>query len=161
MNGNFFQSADCNVVRLLIVSLTSLSLHAGVVPGRWEKVEKTVERGEVVTVELKSGDRSPWRFWRLTPQAVVFDNGLGGFFKIERNRIASISRERCRGDDLAQMRAFAVLIPLVVGGVVGHNASRTAGIATGAALGGFLTYGVIYCTREELLYVARPSAAAP
>ena len=59
------KSVRIQIVSLMLAGLISMSAHAEVIPGRWEKVS-ALEIAARITVELKSGDRIQGQFRGLS-----------------------------------------------------------------------------------------------
>ena len=59
------KSCRIQIVSLILAGLISLPAHAGVIPGRWEKVS-ALEMASSITVEMKNGDRVSGQFRGLS-----------------------------------------------------------------------------------------------
>ena len=63
------ESCRTRLVALVLVGLVVLPLHAGVIPGRWEKVSQ-LEAGASLAVEMKNGDRVKGHFMGLSESSL-------------------------------------------------------------------------------------------
>ena len=69
MNGKLMQSCRMQIVSLILAGLILQPVRAGVIPGRWEKVEN-LDLGARITLELKNGDPLEGHFEGLSASGV-------------------------------------------------------------------------------------------
>ena len=69
MNGKLMQSCRLQIVSLILAGLILQPVRAGVIPGRWEKVEN-LDLGARITLELKNGDPLEGHFEGLSASGV-------------------------------------------------------------------------------------------
>ena len=74
---------------LVALILGSLSVQAGVVPGRWDKVEAQPV-GTVMNVELNSGERLVGRLTDIEPTAMVIETE-NGVRRMDRTEVQEVS----------------------------------------------------------------------
>jgi len=111
---------------LTIAFLTINSLTAGVVPGRWEKVE-SLKEGTRILVEIKSGNRLEGAFKRVSPQELTIIDPGGSDRQVPKTAVARIVTAEKVKDGLTN----GMLIGMGVGtGIaVGAVALATGGVS--------------------------------
>jgi hypothetical protein len=124
------------VVLLLITILAAAPLQGQVLPGRWEKVE-ALQRGTVIIIKLKTGDRLEGAFESVRPDAVALTEGSAQERTIPRSMIQRIEISVQAPDRLRN----GTLIGLWVGAV--------AGIAGMVAFANAKTDGPVYWWDED------------
>jgi hypothetical protein len=98
------------ILFFLVVANSWLS--AGVVPGRWEKVEALME-GQAVTVKLESGEEIKAMYKDLTEVSILLDRGGEEELEIPKSAIVTvISQKRICDDSLGN----GAIIGAAVGG---------------------------------------------
>ena len=65
MRSQTTKSRRIQIVSLILAGLISIPAHAGVIPGRWEKVS-ALEMASPITVEMKNGDQISGQFRGLS-----------------------------------------------------------------------------------------------
>ncbi len=106
--------------------LATATLEAGVIPGRWEKVEG-LQEGTRIVVEIKSGDRLEGAFKRVSPQELTVIDSGGSDRQVPKTAVAKIVTAEKVKDGLTN----GMLIGMGVGtGVaVGAVALATGGVS--------------------------------
>ena len=116
--------------------LTTTSLDAAIVPGRWEKVE-ALEEGYAITVKLDSGERFKASYVGFTDEAIILKRDSGEELEVPKAAVVKVtSQSRDSNDGLRN----GALIGAAVGGGFG------------------LTLGLYYADRDEYGYVALVTA---
>jgi len=72
-----------------LTALTATSLNAGVVPGRWEKVD-ALQQGEPITVTLKAGDLINATFVHLSPEILTISTCTDSHTKVPRHEVSRV-----------------------------------------------------------------------
>ena len=83
------------VIVLILVGLLSVPAQAGVIPGRWEKVQ-TLPLGPQITVEVKNGDRTEGQLEGLSPSELSLRTGSAqaGIPRADIDRITTREADR-------------------------------------------------------------------
>jgi hypothetical protein len=127
-------------VAATLVIMLSTNLMAGVVPGRWEKMEKEGV-GSRITVTLSSGDVIAGAFKSMTEDGLVIFGADGTEQLLRKADVTKIITADVRGDSLsngALIGFLSVGVPLVIlGGVEGARHGDTGIlVASGLLWGG-------------------------
>jgi hypothetical protein len=102
-------------VSLTLVSVLTFEIQAGVIPGRWEKVE-TIPRGLPIVVILTGGDRMEGTFQRADHRSVQIETSRGVALSFPKDGISLIrSQDKFDNDGLAN--------GVIIGAVAGAGAS--------------------------------------
>ncbi len=109
----------------------STLLQAGVIPGRWEKVDAQTP-GTGLTVIMKSGDRFDCAFKELQMDTLVVETSSG------ERRIPKVDIQRLETSELV---SDPVKDGTLKGAVIGAVALGVLGASVGAALGNFFGGG--------------------
>ena len=106
--------------------LATATLEAGVIPGRWEKVDG-LQEGTRIVVEIKSGDRLEGAFKGSSPQELTVTDPAGSDRQVPKTAVAKIVTAEKVKDGLTN----GMLIGMGVGtGVaVGAVALATGGVS--------------------------------
>ena len=115
-----------STIVVVLGMLATATLEAGVIPGRWEKVE-ALEEGTRIVVEIKSGDRLEGAFKRVSPQELTIIDPGGSDRQVPKTTVAKIVTAEKVKDGLTN----GMLIGMGVGtGVaVGAVALATGGVS--------------------------------
>lgn len=103
---------------IALMLLSTGFLPAGVIPGRWEKVD-ALSSGKPISVTLKPGDRLMVRFKSATPDSLTVVDPSGHELTLPKSQVQLITRD----DD---------------GVTDGTLTGMAAGFAAGAAFGAFI-----------------------
>ena len=88
-------------ILFVVGSMLFAQTWAGVIPGRWEKVE-TIPNGLPIIVVLKAGDRVQGTFLQADDRSVQLENSRGIVVTLPKDAISRIrSREKFENDGLA------------------------------------------------------------
>ena len=110
-------SARILVIFVLVATATALP-RAGVVPGRWEKVE-ALEEGYAITVKLDSGERFKASYVSFTDEAILLKRDSGEELEVPKAAVGKItSQSRDSNDGLRN----GAIIGAVAGGVLALGA---------------------------------------
>ncbi len=102
-------------VLLTLVSVPASEIQAGIIPGRWEKVE-TIPQDLPIIVILTGGDRIEGAFQRADDHSVQLETSRGVPLSVPKDGISLIrSQDRFENDGLAN--------GVIIGSVVGIGAS--------------------------------------
>ena len=155
-----------SITALVLVALTGPSMLAGVVPGRWEKVD-ALRKGTLITVLLESGDRLEGEF-RGSDSAALFLDVDGKQIPIPRSGVQKVVRSTPEKDSPWNGAAIGSAVGLGAGIATGlawaaaqsEEGEQGVGILVFAPIGagiGLLTGYMIdeNRTRQEVLYSAR------
>jgi hypothetical protein len=115
---------------------TVSALSAGVVPGRWEKVQSLTE-GYAVTIKLEGGEEIKALYKGFTEEGLLLDKDSGEKLEIPKSAVVTItSQQRISNDGLGN------------------------GAIIGAAIGGgfALTVGLLLADGDDAGYVAAVTA---
>ena len=82
---------------IALVVLLTTSLQAGVIPGRWEKVE-TLGQGAEIIITMKSGDRLEGAFRHPDAEALFVVEVNGSERQIPKREVAKVVRPLVKGD---------------------------------------------------------------
>ncbi len=106
-----------SVITLLLLLTTSLQ--AGVIPGRWEKLDSQPP-GKQIIVTLKTGDRMEWDFKSSGPDDLTVTDPSGTERKVPKSEVQTIDSVEKTGDSLlngtligAAVCGTLFLIPLI------------------------------------------------
>ena len=116
------KSVRIQIVSLLLAGLISMPAHAGMIPGRWEKVSD-LDLGTPITVELKNGDQVEGDFEGLSESGVDIETHSARAI-IPRADIQTITARKMGG------RANGATVGAAIGAAISFI-----GIATGRASG--------------------------
>ena len=143
--------------------LTTTSLGAATVPGRWEKVE-ALEEGYAITVKLDSGERFKASYVGFSDEAILLKRDSGEELEVPKAAVVKVtSQSRDSNDGLRN----GAIIGALAGGAVGlivpqftegdNNPGNVAlSIAVFAAMGMGVGVGVDAIVKgHEVLYQAR------
>ncbi len=78
-----------SIAALAVIVLSGSFLSAGVIPGRWDKVQ-TLNPGTPIEVRLQSGDRMACIFEGLSSEELTVTRYVGGELKLPRSEVAVI-----------------------------------------------------------------------
>ena len=85
---------------LILVTMATSSLQAGVIPGRWEKVQ-ALEEGYAVKVKLESGEGIKASYAGFTEESLLLKRDSGEELEIPKSAVVTVtSRERVSNDGL-------------------------------------------------------------
>ena len=115
-----------STIVVVLGMLATATLEAGVIPGRWEKVDG-LQEGTRIVVEIKSGDRLEGAFKRVSPQELTVIDPGGSDRQVPKTAVAKIVTAEKVKDGLTN----GMLIGMGVGtGVaVGAVALATGGVS--------------------------------
>jgi hypothetical protein len=142
---------------------TTTSLNAGIVPGRWERVE-ALEEGYAITVKLDSGERFKASYLGFTDNTIILKRDSGEGLEVPKAAVIKVTSQSRKSNDGLRNGA---IIGAVAGGAVGlivpqvtegdNNAGNVAlSIALFAAMGMGVGVGVDAMVKgREVLYQAR------
>ena len=148
-----------SLVSLVVVS--TVSVPAGVVPGKWQKVD-ALQPGTQIKVTLKAGDRIECIFNSSGPVDLTLTDAGRGEVKVPKSEVLKIvgsdGYNDSIGDGVAMGALIGVGLVLVSMAVEGNSRFSNAGeIALGAGMGAVV--GLVVDTAHkgnELLYRAAP-----
>jgi len=124
---------------LAIISLTTIALQAGVIPGVWAKVE-TIPEGYPVVVKLQGGEKLRGNFLFCSLDGITVRDETDAERTIPRSQVVKItSKKRTENDSLAQ----GAIIGAVAGGLVSIPLAMIASSEDGA---GAAAVTVLFCT---------------
>lgn len=148
------------VLFFALVFLVSSSLQAGVVPGRWEKVDSQASTTALV-VMLKSGEWINCFLKQSDPESLTVVDPVNGERRIAKQDVDRVQTSQQVSDPVWDGILIGMLVGVVPGllnqgEVKAGGGSRGAYWAYGLLLGGAVGY-LVDKTREgpEVLYVAK------
>ena len=124
-----------NVITVFVVVLiTTTSLQAMVIPGRWEKVaaEKT---GSKIIVTLKTGDLMECNFVSLSTDSLVVSTPDGEEREYSKDNVARITTASKRQDSLANGVAIGALATGIPVGIIAIACAGSGYCTGGQAVG--------------------------
>lgn len=95
----------------------SFSLQAGVIPGRWEKVD-VLQQGSVIQLTLKGGGVIRGRFQNSDSDELSLVDNSGSLRSIAKQGVLSVQRPKSRGKSVAIWTAVGAGAGLAVAGVL-------------------------------------------
>ena len=116
--------------------LSTASLRAGVIPGRWEKV-RTLEKGYAVKVKLESGERIRASYLGLTEKGLILKRDSGEELEVAKSAVVTItSQERISNDGLGNGAIIGAGVGLGVAlAMLGVAASKEGEVLSSAKWG--------------------------
>ena len=111
---------------VVALGLAVASASAGVVPGRWEKVDG-LQEGTQIVVEIKSGDRLEGAFKRVSPQELTIIDLGGSDRQVPRTVVAKIVTAEKFKDGLTN--GMLIGMGIGTGAAVGAVALATGGVS--------------------------------
>ena len=149
------------VICILVIS-NCLLLQAGVIPGRWEKVDSQTPSTGLMVI-LKSGERINCFFKSSDPESLTVVDPVAGERRIPKFDIARVEGTRI-GPDSNTNGTLIGMVPGLLLGIVGGAGGGDGNVAASAiALGGIgalIGYVIDYVIddnvqRPEVLYVGK------
>ena len=101
--------------------LTTTSLDAAIVPGRWEKVE-ALEKGYAITVKLDSGERFKASYVGFTDEAIILKRDSGEELEVPKAAVVKVTSQSRDSNDGLRNGA-------IIGAAVGGGLALAVGIA--------------------------------
>ncbi len=136
--------------------LATAALEAGVIPGRWEKVEGLPE-GTALIVELSSGDRFQGALAEVNELEIVLLT-VSDELRLLKTTVVRVTRVDKVNDGAWDGAAGGAFIGAAVGGAGAASAEGSnvaANAALGAAIGGLIGFALDKVIKTtEVLYVA-------
>jgi len=103
-----------------MVALTAVSLNAGVIPGRWEKVQ-ALQEGYAVVVKLESGEGIKASYAGFTEEGLLLKRDSGEELEIPKAAVVTVtSQQRISNDGLGN--------GAIIGAAVGGGFALSAGL---------------------------------
>jgi len=126
------------------------NLVAGVIPGRWEKIDSLPE-GEDIVVVMKSGERFQVDFRSSDLDSLTVKPMGGKERRVPKAEVAQIEREGVKQDRALDGAAIGAAVGAAIGALIGSQGEEVSGskavpviggMIPGAAIGFGVGYGV-------------------
>ena len=144
---------------IALVVLVTTSLHAGVIPGRWEKVDALQPRSQIV-LSLKTGEHIEGAFVRTGADELTVIDQNGSERKFPKSEVLKIVSRKKRDQGTLVGLAAGFGVGAVLGFLFGRAFDNTAGGVVlvggiGAGIGALIGYGAGKLRKgTEVLYQA-------
>ena len=140
-------------VALVLTVFLIGTLEAGRKPGDWTQVETETEKGTLLYITLKSGEKLVGVFLGSDADYIdtVWQRRSRDILKTDIKKVER-ARENC-GTGVLMAPITGPLLALMLGGPVA-KINRTAGISVGGAVLGAVAAGVVKCVTKKTLYGA-------
>ena len=152
------------IVGILSAVILLTSIHAAVVPGRWEKVEE-LEAGFPIVVRLTSGEQYKSEYIRLDNEFLTIKDHDDQEIRLRKDHVKSItSQARIATDSLWQgpviggaIGAALGIIPAAAISNEGNSDRAAAAVAVSAGIGAGIGLLVDAGTKAREVYYKAPS----
>jgi hypothetical protein len=147
----------------ILLFITNSSVAAGVIPGRWDKVD-ALQPGTAIIVFLEAGERVECSFKDSGPEDLTLSDDRGGERRLPKSEVKKIVGAAQYDDSTLDGTVSGALIGTGAGALVGilHAVSKDnkSGIApitlAGTGLGALFGYGADKSRKgNEVFYLAR------
>ena len=122
-------SAKKFITAFAALLLTTATVRAEIVPGRWELVDR-LESDTPIIIKLKAGERMECSFKGSNPEEVIFIDDVGTERSIPKSEILKIESSERTGDSLKNGAGYGAVIG-AAGAVIGLLAYANSVTASG------------------------------
>lgn len=102
-------SAKKLITIIATLLLTTATVQAEVIPGRWELVDCLGPETPII-IKLKAGERMECRFRGSNEEEIIFRDDTGNERKVRKNEIEKIESARKTGDSLKNGAGYGVVL---------------------------------------------------